>query len=241
MTTSTPKDTAEMSTFSYAQAAKGLVSTPTSSNTEKEVQATLSSKEKTAAKVTGDHDVHEDLKQTSSFTDESMDTSENCKNKMEQESSKSIPSGVSSPSLATTSTEAFPKEDDMSLTPNGSSDSSWDKQSQASLAIEKTARSEDEPKKNPEDRTEKEPTPPKELKEAPIPAVNIWQLRREAQEAKARANATVKPAPAATKGTLPKPLASQSNPEGRSDTTRTASRRKSSESFAERKKAGDGE
>ena len=106
-----------------------------------------------------------------------------------------------SPSLGTASTSTIAKEDDSSCTPNASSDSTWDKQSQASVNPEKAGEpalgSKDSAK---DDVGEKEPEKekPKVLMAAPVPAVNFWQQR--AQEAKAKASTQLAPAaPAVSK------------------------------------------
>lgn len=103
---------------------------------------------------------------------------------------------TSSPSFGTASTSTLPKEDEITFTPNGSSDSTWDKQSQVSTSAEKSTQTVDGSKdKLTETSWSETPTvPPESLyKAAPIPVVNIWQQRKEAQEAKAKANATLKP------------------------------------------------
>ncbi|KAI9851439.1 MAG: hypothetical protein M1838_003628 [Thelocarpon superellum] len=104
------------------------------------------------------------------------------------------PSAPSSPSFGTSSTSTFPKEEDMSTTPNASSDSTWDKQSQTSTGAEKVGEhgaANKEKERNQGD----EKDPPKSLTAAPLPAVNIWQQRREAQEA-AKAKSATQPPPA---------------------------------------------
>ena len=106
-------------------------------------------------------------------------------------------SGTPSPSFGTASTSTLEKEEDISITPNEVSDN-WDKQSQLSTQVEKAAQTTTGNKvPDTEDEWEKEPLPKtpseKELKAAPIPAVNIWQARKEAQEAKAKALAAQRP------------------------------------------------
>lgn len=101
-----------------------------------------------------------------------------------------LTSTPSSPSFGTASTSTLPKEDDLSSTPNASSDSTWDKQSQTSHSPEKSgppAEGEKESEKDKPQNWDKETTKPASLKPAPPPALNIWQQRREAQEAKAKA------------------------------------------------------
>ncbi|KAI9873044.1 MAG: hypothetical protein M1830_000898, partial [Pleopsidium flavum] len=99
----------------------------------------------------------------------------------------------SSPSFGTASTSTLPKEDDLSSTPNASSDSTWDRQSQTSHSPEKVGPQGEVGKENEKEKEkgnswEKESAKPASLKPAPLPALNFWQQRREAQEAKAKAN-----------------------------------------------------
>ena len=102
-----------------------------------------------------------------------------------------------SPDPSSVSTSTFPKEEGVSATPNASSDSTWEKQSQASQLEEKSSEigaenvNEKETEKASEDASEKSEGEKAEspsavwdqlaaasqLKEAPIPAVNIWQQR----------------------------------------------------------------
>ena len=111
--------------------------------------------------------------------------------------SQTLTSTSSSPSFGTASTSTLPKEDDISSTMNASSDSTWDKQSQTSHGLEKSAThgegEKDNAKENEKEEEkgqswEKETAKPASLKPAPPPALNIWQQRKEAQEAKAKAN-----------------------------------------------------
>ena len=99
-----------------------------------------------------------------------------------------------SPSLVA-SVATLPREDEDSATPNGSSES-WDKQSETSAAAEKLLQSGESGKDKVGDEDwVNVPTPSsyKELKAARVPIVNIWQQRKEAQEAKAKANAALRP------------------------------------------------
>ena len=93
------------------------------------------------------------------------------------------------------------KEDDIAL-PNGTSDSTWDVQSQASGEKSQQSKEEGKVKEN-DDDWEKVSVPSvaaeKELKAAPIPVVNIWQQRKEAQDAKLKSLAVQKPAGPAVK------------------------------------------
>lgn len=99
----------------------------------------------------------------------------------------------SSPSFGTASDSTLPKDDEIASTPNESSEStSWDKQSQVSTSAEKSTQTADGTKeKDSETIWGETPTAPA-LKPAAVPVVNIWQQRKEAQEAKAKTNPTVK-------------------------------------------------
>jgi hypothetical protein len=107
-------------------------------------------------------------------------------------------SGTSSPSFGTASTSTLPKEDEISITPNGSSDSTWDKQSQVSTSVEKaTQTNEPSQEKASEGWGDNSTSGSRELKEAPPPAVNFWTQRKAAQDAKAKANVKATPTPVA--------------------------------------------
>ena len=98
----------------------------------------------------------------------------------------------SSPEYGTTSTSTLPKEEDIFSTGNGSSDSTWEKQSQSS---QNGCKNDEKPHTEKEPNTnmtwEEEAPIPSALKEAPPPILNIWQQRKEAQEAKAKAKQPV--------------------------------------------------
>ena len=116
-----------------------------------------------------------------------------------------------SPDLSSVSTSTLPKEEGVSATPNASSDSTWEKQSQASQVDEKQG--EQDAKRHGEQEVEKssEATSEKgdegkagspsavwdqlasasQLREAPLPAVNVWQQR--ALDLKAKAVKSTKP------------------------------------------------
>ena len=83
-----------------------------------------------------------------------------------------------SPSFGTGSTSTLQKEDDSSPTPNGSSESTWDKHSQGSQNGEKTG---EKPEADKEQSMisswEQKASTPSPLREAPPPALNFWQQR----------------------------------------------------------------
>lgn len=108
--------------------------------------------------------------------------------------SQPAPSTPSSPSFGTASTSTLPKEEDDFTVPNGSSDSTWDKQSQTSQIAD---RSHDKPEHEKDQAKstswEKELPALVPLKAAPPPAVNVWQQRKDAMEAKAKASKPITP------------------------------------------------
>ncbi len=99
-----------------------------------------------------------------------------------------VTSTPSSPGFGTASTSTLPKEDDLLSTPNGSSDSTWERQSQTSQNGTKNGEKVAAEKEQSAGTTWDEELPlPASLKEAPPPAVNFWQQRIEAQDAKTKA------------------------------------------------------
>lgn len=194
----------EMPTFSYAQAAKGIVSTTTTqqtikSNADQSKQAHNDDSTDSSVSASGSEVPSTQIKGDAEKTESTIerDSGSAGQQQVSTSSSKNGASGTSSPSLGTASTSTLIKDDDASVTPNGSSDSTWDKQSQASVP-EKTNQTAEGNKEKSNAAPEKAPSPPKELKAAPIPTVNIWQQRKEAQEAKAKASVGSKPTVSAT-------------------------------------------
>ena len=99
--------------------------------------------------------------------------------------SQPMASTPSSPEYGITSTSSLPKEDDAFSTVNGSSESTWDKQSQSSQNGSKGAEKADAEKGQASKLSWDEEVPaPVSLKEAPPPPVNIWQQRIAAQKPK---------------------------------------------------------
>lgn len=198
-------------TFSYAQAAKGrspsvpsvLSSGITSSeNMSGSARSTSvpSAKDATVIPMNGSvvetpNDAHEevDAKVSDSKDSNSSDLELTPKNvtSVLPSSSPAQPqpaaSTPSSPSFGTASTSTLPKEDELSSTANGSSDSNWDKISQSSQNGSKPSeKTEDDKLPNPASTWNDESPQSALLKEAPPPAVNFWQHRKEIQEAKAK-------------------------------------------------------
>lgn len=177
-----------MSTFSYAQAAKGVSGTSTPSKTPSESEKTDSKPEEQTVVETTTDDVpapteSEPVQKSEVVAEEKDDDFTTVTNKHAAKT-KATNSRTSSPSVRTGSKSRKTKEDD-SNTSNGNADAPAEKQvpsegqtEKAEGAAEKTEKSED---------SEKTASPPKELKAAPLPSVNIWQQRREAQDARVKA------------------------------------------------------
>lgn len=97
----------------------------------------------------------------------------------------STASTPSSPEYGITSTSTLPKEDDAFSTANGSSESTWERQSQTSQNGAKGGEKADAEKEQAAKFGWDEEAPaPVSLKEAPPPPVNIWQQRIAAQKPK---------------------------------------------------------
>lgn len=213
----------EIPSFSYAQAAKGLPATPQSAKAastdssktapKPDEQNTDSSPQTNSEPVPTETETTRDAEKAAASADKDSDPTP----------TKPNVSGTSSPSEGTTSTSATGKDDEAN-TPNGTSDSTWDKQSQASGTEKPTNGTENTKGKS----SEKEKAPPKELKAAPLPAVNIWQQRKEAQDAKAKAIAALKPAATKTASTTPSVPGDNTQ-----DLPKTASKKKGADGVSE--------
>lgn len=221
-------------TFSYAQAAKGMSSTPLSVKpTSAEPNKGASSPEEQ------NNDSTAQANQNNAETDASREAEKTvASNAKEAEpvaaaTAKQNASGTSSPSIANSSTTA-PKDEDSSNTVNGTSDSTWDKQSQAS-GQEKTNGASTEEAKEKSAEKEKNVPPPKELKAAPLPPVNIWQQRKEAQDARSKTAEPIKSAAPAAKSGAAKTASTASSTSGdnQQDLSRAASRKKGTDAMAE--------
>ncbi|KAI9036141.1 La domain family [Aspergillus affinis] len=176
-------------TFSYAQAAKGVAPSVPSAKTTSEPNNVSKPDEQDSNSTSQAENA---LTSQSEAPQEAENTPVNSVKESETTApaTKASASGTTSPSAGnSTSTEA---KDEGSNTPNGTSESTWDKQSQASGSEKPQSGDENPKEKSAEDEKEE---PPKELKAAPLPAVNVWQKRKEAQEAKAKTVQTLKPAP----------------------------------------------
>jgi la-related protein 1 len=138
--------------------------------------------------------------------------------------SKAVHSRTSSPSVRSTKES---KEGDSSNT-NGKADASSEKKSQDAKAEKSengTEGSKDKSEKTEKaDKAEKneKPAPPKELKAAPLPSVNIWQQRREAQDAKVKTTPVTKAASAKAEETQQESSKPSSKKKGTDGTTEGA-------------------
>lgn len=99
-------------------------------------------------------------------------------------------SSPSSPSFGTTSISTLPKEEDVFATPNGSSESTWDKISQSSQNGEKFSSKPDADEVESKVASWEHVPAVAQLKEAPAPTFNVWQKR--AMDAQVRASKDAK-------------------------------------------------
>jgi la-related protein 1 len=172
------------STFSYAQAAKGIATTATT-NKPASGSATPAKDGTAAASATS---WAEDV-ETDSQPDQSTTTREPRPQTSPSNAarvSRSVDtSSVSSPDLGTSSSSTVTKDDDVSSIPNTSSESTWDNKSQASTSVDKTT----EPVEKTSEKVKKgKNAVVKPLREAPPPAINPWKIR--ADEVKGKVNDT---------------------------------------------------
>ena len=100
----------------------------------------------------------------------------------------------SSPGFGISSASTLPKEEDVFATPNGSSESTWDKVSQTSQNMERSSSKADGDEEDSKISSWEHVPVSAQLKEAPPPAFNFWQKR--AMEAKATKD--TKPSPTLT-------------------------------------------
>lgn len=202
-------------TFSYAQAAKGLPATesPASKPEEQNIDSSAQANE-----------VTETTEKDASAEEEKI-VAPSDKEAEPVAAAQQDVSGTSSPSVANSSTTA-PKDED-SNTVNGSSESTWDKQSQAS-GVEKPTE-----ETNEKSDEKKDVPPPKELKAAPLPAVNVWQQRKEAQDARVKAVAASKPASTKTGASKAASAASSTTGEPQQELPKAALKKKGADGAPE--------
>lgn len=177
-----------MSTFSYAQAAKGTSGTPAPSKTPSEPekietppveQTTTETTTETAPAPAESEPTQQTEKPV--VVEEEKDDDFTTVTSKHAAKSKALNSRTSSPNVRTGSKARKNKDEDSSNTANGTADAT-EKQASTDGQTEKTEGAAEKSTEKTDD-SEKD-TPPKELKAAPLPSVNIWQQRREAQDLK---------------------------------------------------------
>ncbi|KAJ5098994.1 Winged helix-turn-helix transcription repressor DNA-binding [Penicillium argentinense] len=219
-------------TFSYAQAAKGSSGPSVTTKTvPTEVQNTEFKPEDSSNDATPESVTTASEAETPKETEKSTPT-ETKDDEFTTVTSKSRTKALhprnSSSSVRSSTKES--KESDSSNTANGKAESSSEKKSQTDAKTEKSENAMEGSKDKSEktDKTEKaekaeKDTPPKELKAAPLPSVNIWQQRKEAQELKAK--------------TTP-PKSTGKTEENQQDSNRSNSKKKGTDGQTEGSKAG---
>lgn len=175
------------STFSYAQAAKG-VSTPTTTSKPTSGSATPAKDAKTGsgsdansspANWAEDNETESRPEQPAGAGEARPERSASTAAKSSQPADAS---NVSSPDLGASSSSTVTKDDDVSSIPNTASESTtWDNKSQASTSVEKSA----EPVEKTSEKVKKgKNAVAKALHEAPVPSVNPWKLRADEMKSK---------------------------------------------------------
>jgi la-related protein 1 len=210
------------STFSYAQAAKGL-STPVAANKPTSDAATTA-KEPTSTPANGpvtSAPSWAEEADSESQVDQPTPTPEATSKESFSKPTPPTPSvetpDISSPDLGASSASTVTKDDDVQSLPNGSSDSTWDNKSQASTSVANSLESGD---KTSEKGKKGKNTVKIEYQEAPLPAVNIWKKRAEEQKAKAPKSTTAPLANGVTHGSNgPQPKRSDSGLKARPSTS----------------------
>jgi la-related protein 1 len=179
-------------TFSYAQAAKGLGPTKTSSNTSSrpESGAVTPAKDITTAQTSSLDSIHNNktTEQTLPLNPEGLETESLTHPQLVSAADFSAKkpntesTGSMSPptmDMIQSSTSTLHREDDLSSIPNASSESTWENVSQTSVAVDKNVDSGDklhkEGQKAGKDGSWVKVNKPQV--EAPAPAVNVWHQR----------------------------------------------------------------
>lgn len=181
------------STFSYAQAAKG-VSTPATASKPASGSATPVKVPTTApapGSIASARSWAEDV-ETESLPDQPAPArearSQSSSSNTARVSRSVDTSSISSPDLGASSSSTATKDDDVSSIPNTSSESTWDNKSQASTSVDKSV----EPVEKTSEKVKKgKNVVVKPLHEAPLPAVNIWKQRADELKAKVQKPATL--------------------------------------------------
>lgn len=187
------------STFSYAQAAKGLVATKPSSNESSNTPSTTAPQVKSVVEKTPYVESNQfssnipDYKSTIHKEPEILETaashpstqSETPSEKPTEKPTTDSSRSASPPSRAQIedSVSTLPREDDLSSIPNASSESTWENVSQASGVAEKVIIPEQKASKERQGNSKDESwvKVPIVLKEAPIPTTNVWATRMQSQ------------------------------------------------------------
>lgn len=174
------------STFSYAQAAKGM-STPVALSKPSSGAATPAKDVAAPASANGSvgpvPSWADDAESEAPIEPSASTTREAPPQAHVSTSAQPTPSvdalSISSPDLGASSASTVTKDDDVSSLPNGSSESTWDNKSQASTSVDKSV----EPVEKTSEKVKKgKNVVSKPLQEAPLPAVNIWHVRAKAQK-----------------------------------------------------------
>lgn len=231
------------STFSYAQAAKGmstpvLQSKPTSGAATPAKDITSTAANASTGSVPSWADDSESETQSDQPTTVRESQPEESTSTPAQPAHSIEGSSISSPDLGASSASTVTKDDDVSSLPNASSESTWDNKSQASTSVDKSA----EPVEKTSEKVKKgKNAVVKPLQEAPLPAVNIWKKR--ADELKSK---TQKPSPSSLQNGMPQGNSvrkSDSDAKGQSVTSagRPKSRDEERNSHARREARGDAE
>ncbi|KAF1936564.1 hypothetical protein EJ02DRAFT_82259 [Clathrospora elynae] len=172
--------------FSYAQAAKG-VSTPSTTSKSASGAATPANDAKTApvpGSIAAARSWAEDV-ETESLPGQPP-TAREAQSQQSSSNATTVQdsvdaSNVSSPDMGASSSSTVTKDDDVSSIPNTASDSTWDNKSQASTSVDKSV----EPVEKTSDKVKKgKSAVVKPLHEAPVPTVNPWKLRADELKAK---------------------------------------------------------
>ncbi|KAF5018745.1 hypothetical protein F66182_9262 [Fusarium sp. NRRL 66182] len=211
-------DMATQSTFSYAQAAKGQGTTPASNNAVStdaaapapDAQVPVATSD-AAAPVADAKTVAPAAEQTDAF--EAPERTEPRAAAPEKQDFESVPGSESdarSESTQSRRTESRRDDDSSRLerpwrrndkTPRSSSNATGSVDEQDSRKARRSKKGKTSEKQSSEQTADKEqeatPEPKIELSEAPIPSVNIWHQRKEAQQAK-----STKPAPTPVEATV---------------------------------------
>lgn len=237
MATTSSKPAAEQAAaaamFSYAQAAKGRSQTSSgqsgsnnggsdSTGTQKDAQSSPTTPAP-SVNGAGQSEAGDHVAETNGSADKAVTGESTSDTPAEARSS------ATSPTFGSASTATLPKEEDVSSAPNTAGDSAWEKQSQRSAVAEKPAEATENKKgkkskkaKEAEKAAEKEAEREREeeklrsLVAAPMPSVNIWKQRSEAQAAAKGKVSSPQQAPAESVASNSSPRSAESKRKGKS-------------------------